>query len=142
MLPAVLIATGWRQLEFPAEGREIALTALLAVAVSLIPGRRLRLLGGAGAFLAVVGFAFGLSPLDARPFDADHDFLGPLLSRVWNGTLDYYEISLPFNPSERERMHGIVLLAVFAFTVAASLAIARRRAIAQPRSPSLEPHGR
>jgi protein-glutamine gamma-glutamyltransferase len=129
LLPAALIATGWRQLELPAEGREIALVALLGVAVALIPGRGLRLLGGLGAFLAAVGLAFGLSPLDARPFDGDRDFFGPLLSQVWNGTLDYYEVSLPFNPADRARMHGIVLLAVFAFTLAASLAIARRRAI-------------
>jgi transglutaminase-like putative cysteine protease len=129
LLPAALIATGWRQLELPAEGREIALVALLGVVVALIPGRRLRLLAGLGAFLAAVGLAFGLSPLDARPFDRDRDFVGPLLSQVWNGTLDYYEVSLPFNPAERGRMHGIVLLAVFAFTLAASLAIARRRAI-------------
>jgi transglutaminase-like putative cysteine protease len=129
LLPATLIATGWRQLELPAEGREIALVALLGVAVALIPGRRRRLLGVLGAFLAAVGLAFSLSPLDARPFDGDRDYVGPLLSRIWNGTLDYYEVSLPFNPAERPRMHGIVLLAVFAFTLAASLAIARRRAI-------------
>jgi protein-glutamine gamma-glutamyltransferase len=129
LLPAALIATGWRQLELPAEGGEIALVALLGVAVALIPGRRLRLLGILGAFLAAVGLAFGLSPLDARPLDGERDFVGPVLSRIWNGTLDYYEVSLPFNPVERPRMHGIVLLAVFAFTLAASLAIARRRAI-------------
>jgi transglutaminase-like putative cysteine protease len=129
LLPAALIATGWRQLELPAEGREIALVALLGVAVALIPGRRLRLLGVLGAFLVAVGMAFGLSPLDARPFNEDRDFVGPLVSRIWNGTLDFYEVSLPFNPVERVRMHGIVLLAVFAFTLAASLAIARRRAI-------------
>jgi transglutaminase-like putative cysteine protease len=128
LLPAALVATGWRQLESPPEGRELALVALLGVVVALFPRRGLRVLGSAGAFLAAVGLAFGLSPLDARPFDDKRDFFGPLLSKLWNGVLDYYEVTLPFDPGEHERMHGVLLLAVFVFALAASLAIARRRA--------------
>jgi transglutaminase-like putative cysteine protease len=117
LLPAALIATGWRQLEFPAEGRELGLVALLGVGVALLPRLWLRSAGVVGATLVVVHFAFGLSSLRGVLWDS------------WNGMLDFYEISLPFDPGRRERMHGIVLLAVFAFTLGAALAIARRRAI-------------
>jgi protein-glutamine gamma-glutamyltransferase len=117
LLPAALIATGWRQLEFPAEGRALGLVALLGVGVALLPRRWLQWLGAAGASLLVVRFAFGLSSVRG------------VLGDAWNGVLDFYEIALPFDPGQRERMHGIVLVAVFAFTLFASLAIARRRAI-------------
>jgi protein-glutamine gamma-glutamyltransferase len=117
LLPAALIATGWRQLEFPAEGRELALAALLGIGVALLPRPWLRWGALVGASLVVVRFAVGLSSA------------GGVLSDLWNGVLDFYEISLPFDPGQRDRMHGVVLVAVFAFTVGASLAIARRRAI-------------
>jgi protein-glutamine gamma-glutamyltransferase len=117
LLPAALIATGWRQLEFPAEGRALGLVALLGVGVALLPRRWLRWLGAVGATLLVVRFAFGLSSLRG------------VFGDTWNGVLDFYEFALPFDPGRQERMHGIVLLAVFAFTLSASLAIARRRAI-------------
>ena len=115
LLPAVLIATGWRQLEFPAQGGELALAAALGVVVALSPRPWLRLLGGAGAYLVVIHYGFGLS----RDLGWD----------VWNGLLDYYEVALPFDPVQRERMHGVVLLAVFGFTMSAALAIAARRAV-------------
>jgi transglutaminase-like putative cysteine protease len=114
-LPAALIATGWRQLESPPEGRQIALVALLGVAVALVP--RLRVVASIGATLVVAHLAFGLTPVRDLAWD------------LWNGTLDYYEVTLPFDPGDRKEMHGVVLLAVFVFTLAASLAIARRRAV-------------
>jgi transglutaminase-like putative cysteine protease len=117
LLPAALIATGWRQLEFPAEGREIALAALLGVAAAAWPRRLFQLVASIAGLLVVVHLAFGLRPV------------GGAFSGFANGLVDYYEFALPFNPAERERMHGIVLLAVFAFTLAAALAVARRRAI-------------
>ena len=89
LLPAALIATGWRQLEFPAEGRELALAALLGVGVALLPRRWLRAAGLFAATLLVVRFAFGLSSV------------GGVLSDLWNGVLDFYEISLPFDPGRQ-----------------------------------------
>jgi protein-glutamine gamma-glutamyltransferase len=127
-LPAVLVASGWSQLEETPKGGEIALAALLGVGAALIPRPRLQIVGVVAAFLAAVGVAFGVSPLDARPFD-DRDFFGPLASGAWNGALDYYEIAIPFDPNDRPRMHGALVLAVFAFTLGASLAIARRRPV-------------
>jgi transglutaminase-like putative cysteine protease len=128
LLPALLIATGWGQLEQPPNGGEIAVVAALGVGVGLLTRRWLQLLGAFAAFLVAVNLAFGLSPLDARPFD-DREFFGPLVSGIWNGALDYYEITIPFDPSERSRMHGALLMAAFVFSVAASIAIARRRPV-------------
>ena len=51
--------------------------------------------------VAVASFAFDVSPLEARPFDADHDFLDPILNGFAGGLADFYEVSLPFNPAER-----------------------------------------
>jgi transglutaminase-like putative cysteine protease len=127
-LPALLIVTGWTQLEAPPEGGEVVLVAALAVGVGLLTRRRLQHVGAVAAFLAAAGLAFGVAPLDARPFD-DRDFFGPLFSGIWNGTLDYYEVSIPFDPAERPRMHGVLLLAVFVFTLGASVAIARGRPV-------------
>jgi transglutaminase-like putative cysteine protease len=129
LLPAALIASGWRRLEEPALGGEFLVAAVLAVAVALISHRWLRVLAGVAAFVVVVSAGFNLSPLDARPFDSDHDFIGPLLSRFGNGVIDFYEVALPFDPAGRTRMHGTLVLAVFAFTLLASLAIAARRPI-------------
>jgi transglutaminase-like putative cysteine protease len=129
LLPGLLIATGWSQLESPPESREITLVVALGIGVALISRRRLQLLAAAGAFLVVIRLAFGLLPLDARPFDGDHNFVGPFFSGIWNGFLDYYDVTIPFDPIDRPRMHGVLLLAAFVFTLGASLAIARRRPV-------------
>ncbi len=89
---------------------------------------RLAALVGAAALAAWL--AFGLSPLDARPFDRQHDFFGPLGSRFANGFLDFYDVRLPFDPRVHTEMRSVVLTAVFAFTLALSLAVAARRPLA------------
>ena len=129
LLPALLIATGWQGLEEPVRGGEIALAATLAVLAAILPHRRYRIPAAIVASVAVVCFAFDLSPLDARPFDGDHDFVGPFLTKFGGGVLDFYEVGLPFDPSDRPGMHGTIVLAVFAFTLLATLAIAARRPI-------------
>jgi transglutaminase-like putative cysteine protease len=113
----MLIATGWRQLEAPAEGRHFAIVAFLGVIAALLPRRSLQLAASIGALLVAVHLAFGLRPV------------GGIFSEFVNGIIDFYEVTLPFDHGEHERMHGVLLLAVFAFVLGASLAIARRRAI-------------
>jgi transglutaminase-like putative cysteine protease len=117
LLPATLVATGWRQLEAPPQGRDLAVVTVVAILVALLPSRRLQLAASAAALLVAVHLAFGLRPV------------GAAFSGVGNGVLDFYEVTLPFDPGDHERMHGVLVLAVFAFVLAASLAIARRRAI-------------
>jgi transglutaminase-like putative cysteine protease len=129
LLPAVLIVSGWGRLEDPTLGRELLLAATLGIAVALVPHRRLRVAAAFAGLTVAASVAFRLSPLDARPLDADHDFFGPLLTRFASGIVDFYEVGLPFDPSDHERMHGVVVVAVFAFTVLAALAIAARRPV-------------
>ena len=129
LLPALLITTGWQTLEQPVRGGEFALAAALAVVAAILPRRSLRIGAMIVAGFAVASFAFDVSPLEARPFDRDHDFLDPILSGFGGGLADFYEVSLPFNPAERPLMHGVVVLAVFAFTLLTTLAITARRPI-------------
>jgi transglutaminase-like putative cysteine protease len=56
-----------------------------------------------------------------------------VLGRFGQGFLDFYDVKLPFDAVAQPRMHGTVLLAVFVFTLAATLAIAARR----PRAAAL-----
>ncbi|MBD0339320.1 MAG: transglutaminase domain-containing protein, partial [Thermoleophilia bacterium] len=129
LLPALLIATGWQSLEQPAQGGELTVAAALALLAAIVPLRWLRICAEAVAAVAIASLAFELSPLDARPFDGDRDFFGPLLTRFASGVVDFYEVSLPFAPGEEARMHGVLVVAVFTFTLLAALAIAARRPI-------------
>ncbi|HKI24519.1 MAG TPA: transglutaminaseTgpA domain-containing protein [Gaiellaceae bacterium] len=129
LLPALLITTGWQTLEEPVRGGEFAVAAALAVVAAVLPRRSLRIGAILVSGVAVASFAFDVSPLEARPFDAEHDFLDPVLNGFGGGLADFYEVSLPFNPAERPLMHGVVVLAVFAFTLVATLAITARRPI-------------
>src|SRR5688500_15145781 len=63
LLPAALIATGWRQLELPPEGRELGLVALFGIGVALLPRRSLQIAGAVGACLVTAQLAFGLRPV-------------------------------------------------------------------------------
>ena len=129
LLPALLITTGWQTLEEPVRGGEFAVAAALAVVAAILPRRSLRIGAVLLSAVAVASFAFDVSPLEARPFDGDHDFLDPVLGGFGAGLGDFYEVSLPFNPAERPLMHGVIVLAVFAFTLLATLAIAARRPV-------------
>jgi protein-glutamine gamma-glutamyltransferase len=129
LLPALLITTGWQTLEQPVRGGEFAMGAALAVLAAILPRRSLRIGAMVVAGVAVASFAFDASPLNARPFDGDHNFLDPVLGGFRDGFADFYEVSLPFNPAERPYMHGVVVLAVFAFTLLATLAISARRPV-------------
>src|ERR687897_2277188 len=120
LLPALLITTGWQTLEEPVRGGEFAVAAALAVVSAALPRRSLRIGAMLVSGVAVASFAFDVSPLEARPFDADHDFIDPVVNGLGGGLADFYEVSLPFDPAERVLMHGVVVLAVFAFTVAAA----------------------
>jgi transglutaminase-like putative cysteine protease len=117
LLPATLIATGWRQLEGPAQGRAFAIVALLGVVAALLPRLRLQLAASVGALLVAAHLAFGLRPVRG------------IFVEFASGIVDFYEVTLPFDPGEHERMHGVLLLAVFAFVLGASLAVAHQRAI-------------
>ena len=121
----VLIAWNWLRVEQGPSDGEALLIVFLAVAPAVVPGLRNRIAAAIVAFLVASGVAFDLGP--------GIHFPGRLLGRFGQGFLDFYDVKLPFEPGTHPRMHGTVLLAAFAFTLATSLAIAARR----PRSASL-----
>ena len=118
-IAGTLIAWNWLRLESgPSDGQAV-LMVVLALAPAAVRGLRARIATGVVAFLIAAGSAFDLGPGIHYP--------GRLLARFGRGFLDFYDVKLPFNPAAQPRMHGTILLAAFAFALAASLAIAARR---------------
>ena len=74
----------------------------------------------------VVELAFGRWFLEARPRN-DADFFGPLAGDVEDGFLGFWDVALPFSSVDEPLMHGVVLVAVFAFSLWLALAVAARR---------------
>jgi transglutaminase-like putative cysteine protease len=115
-----LVAANWLRLEEGESGWQAVLVVLLALVPALVPGSlRRRALAGAVAFLVAAGIAFDLEPGLHYP--------GRLLARFGGGFLDYYDVQVPFAHATHPRMHGVLLLAVFVFTLLVALAAAARR---------------
>jgi hypothetical protein len=115
-VPAILIAVCWLRLETPTGGEGIPIL-LLALAPALLPSLRLRLAGAVVAALIAARVA-----LDVSPFDE-----GGLWGALKDGALEFYDVAVPFNPSQHPEMHGALLLGMFASALAVALAIASRR---------------
>jgi protein-glutamine gamma-glutamyltransferase len=123
-LPAVLVMLAWLRLEEPRQGRATVFALLLlALAPALLPSLRLRLAAAAPAALAGVWLAFG------RPNGGEQGFFRAVWERFEDGFYDFYDVRVPFSPAEMPSMHGVVLLAAFAFCLALALAIASRRVL-------------
>ncbi len=90
---------------------------LIALAPALVPGRRLKL--AAIAVALVLGSWVALGASLATP--------GRVVTRLWDGTREFYDVDLPFDPASQPRMQGAVLLAIFAFCLLLALALAARR---------------
>jgi transglutaminase-like putative cysteine protease len=114
-----LIAWNWLRLESGTSFGQAVLIVLLAIAPALFRSLPARAGAAAVAFLVAAGSAFRLGPGLHYP--------GRLVGRFGDGFLDFYDFKLPFKTAHLPNMHGTVLLAVFAFTLAAALAIAARR---------------
>jgi transglutaminase-like putative cysteine protease len=127
---AAVVVGNWLRVESPhGSGGQALWIVLLALAPALVRPLWARVGAAAVAGLLAVHSAFGLSVLDARPFDGRHDFFGPLLGRFKDGFLEFYDVRLPIDPSAHPRMHSVILAAVFGFCLALGLAIATRRAV-------------
>ena len=116
-VPAVVLAACWLRLESPRTGGDAVVMVLLALAPALLPTIRLRLAGAIVAALAAGGIA-----LDVSPFDE-----GGLWGGLWDGTREFYDVAVPFDPSQHPEMHGALLLALFAGALAVALCIAARK---------------
>ena len=121
-----VIAVMWLSSEQPlaAPARAGALV-VLAVAAAVLPGRRIRAAGSVVAAVVAVRLAFGVW----LPFHPVGGGRG-----VWahfdSGFLDFYSTHLPFDPRLHVDMAEVVLLAVFAFTLAVGLCAAARKPVA------------
>jgi transglutaminase-like putative cysteine protease len=123
--PAAVITTAWLRLEnpidLPLRSVAIAALALLPALVRPLAGRLVT------AVLATAGcawIAFALSPLHPR------HFFSAFGTRFANGFLDFYDVRTPFDPRVHAEMRGVLLAAIFGFTLATALAIAARRPLA------------
>jgi protein-glutamine gamma-glutamyltransferase len=116
----LVIAVDWLRFEEPRSGggRPFVLV-LLAIAPALVRPLRARLCAVAVAAFFAVCVAFSAPPLH----------VGRAGVRFERGFLDFYDYRLPFDPRELHRMHEVVLIAIFAFTLAVALAVAARRAV-------------
>ncbi len=117
---ALVIAVDWLRFEDPrSSGGRPFLLALLAIAPALLRPWWARLPSAAVSAFFGVCLAFSVSPLD----------VGKTGHRFTRGFLDFYDYRVPFDPQRNVRMHEVILLAIFGFTLAVALAVATRRAL-------------
>jgi transglutaminase-like putative cysteine protease len=109
----LLLAWSWLRLESGTGGVAL-LVALLALLPPLVPGRRARAAAAAGALVVTCAAAFDVG--------VTWSFPGRVLGRFGDGFLEFYDVQIPFDPGVHPRMHGVLLVAFFAFTLAAALA--------------------
>ncbi len=123
-----IVAANWLRLEQPrTDAWRAALLVLLAVGVAAVRRLSRRIAAAVAASLVAIGIAFSVSPTRVWPDGVG--YFGTVASRFGNGFLDFYDFRLPIDPAEHRRMHMVLLVALFAFTLAIGLAIAARRPV-------------
>jgi protein-glutamine gamma-glutamyltransferase len=128
---AALIGWSWARLERPRPGLgDLVAIAALAVLPGLVARGRPRIAAVLAASAGAAWIALGVSPFDVRPFNDEDDYARPILGGVRDGVLDFYDVTVPFDGVAQPAMHGVLLVAVFAFSLAATLAVAARRPVA------------
>ena len=118
-LGAPLLAWSWMSLESGRDAGQATLVVLLAIAAALVRPRSARIAACVIALLLTGAIAFGAGHVWALP--------GRMLSRFGSGFLEFYDYQIPFDPAAHPSMHGVLLVALFAFTLAFALAVAARR---------------
>jgi len=117
---AFVIAVDWLRFEDPhgGGGRPFAL-AVLAIVPALVRPWWARLGAIAVSAFFALCIAFSLSPQHVTAAGGRFD----------RGFLDFYDFRLPFDPHQNVRMHQVVLVAIFAFSLGVALAVAARYAL-------------
>jgi protein-glutamine gamma-glutamyltransferase len=128
-LPAVAIVVSWGRLEDPRQSGELVLVALLALVPLLGRSTATRLVLAGLAFAAAAWIAFGSEPWELLPYRNER-VIGPFFETFGLGVGDYYDIVVPFDPSRRPEMHGVLALAIFGFVAAIALLVAARQPLA------------
>src|SRR5919201_1356189 len=119
-LAAFVIAADWLRFEQPHSGggRPFSL-AVLAIAPALLRPWWLRLTGAAVSVFFGLCLTFSVSPLH----------IGDVGTRFSRGFLDFYDFRIPIDPAQHVRMHQVLLVAIFGFTLAVALALGSGRAL-------------
>ncbi len=121
--PAFLIAISWLRLEDPrAVGFDGWGVLALALAPALATTLALRLALTVPAVLTAFWIAFDTPAPDDKP-----GFFVPVAERFADGMNGFFNVDVPFSGLERMKMHGVVVLAIFAFCLVLAHAIAARR---------------
>lgn len=121
LLPAAVVAATWFRLESPrSDPTRVVVVILLALAPALARPRAARI--AVLVVSVVVGARVALGIWVRHPIRLGAAFK--------NGFLDFYDVQVPFDPRLHAEMRGVILVAVFAFTLALGLAIAARRPFA------------
>jgi protein-glutamine gamma-glutamyltransferase len=124
LVPAAVFTTAWFRLENPIDRplRSIAVAGL-AILPALVRPLAARVVVLLGSLVLGAWIAFEVSPLHPR------HLLGALGSRFSSGFLDFYSVRTPFDPRVHQEMRGVLLAAIFGFTLALALAVAARRPV-------------
>ncbi len=117
-LAAPLLAWSWMRLESGGDAWQAAVVVLLALVPVLVRGWA-RILAIVLALFLAGAIAFDIGPGWALP--------GGVLGRFGDGFLEFYDVQVPFARAAHPHMHGVLLIAVFAFVLAFALAVAARR---------------
>ena len=117
-LAAPLIAWSWMRMESGHDAGQATLIVLLALVPVLVRG------WARVAAIVVTLFVAGAIAFDVGPGWA---LPGRVLGRFGNGFLEFYDVQVPFARADHPHMHGVLLIAVFAFTLAFALAVSARR---------------
>ncbi len=139
VLAAALLAVAWSRLEQGTPDlRDLApllvLAALpafaLAVTSRLRPRLRLVVVAAVAALatLLAAASAFGASLAGALP-GSERDYFRPVLGHFRDGFLEYYDTVLPFDGGRFPYMHGVLLMAILGFVLAAGLLLAAGRPV-------------
>lgn len=126
-----LLCVAWLDLE----GEPEPLLDLLAVAgLALAPAAAYlltrRLLVALAVLVPAAIVTFGVAfeiPVTEMRRGPDHDFWGPIGAALRDGFLDVYETDPGFGRADHPELAGLVLLAIFGFTVLCSLLLALGR---------------
>ena len=124
LVPAAVFTTAWLRLEnpidYPLRSIAVAGLAILPALVRPLAARAVVLLG---SLILGAWIAFEVSPFHP------HHLLGALGSRFSSGFLDFYSVKTPFDPRVHQEMRGVLLAAIFGFTLVLAVAVAARRPV-------------
>ncbi|MFN0154216.1 MAG: transglutaminaseTgpA domain-containing protein [Gaiella sp.] len=117
LLPVCAVAYAWARLEAPPRVGEAVTVAALGLVAGLVDGVRTRTAAALMCLVAVLSIAFRVSPVEALPF-TEGTWFGAVWQRTLDGLRGFDAVALPFSPSARPDMHGLVLLACGLFALA------------------------